>query len=126
MTVNGGRTHQSEQARLGVTQNEVPVAAQRRHEHSQHRAETLVGRTATERPHQHQRARQVGSVGRGAGTSRPHKLDRAGLGERVAGVVAVPTGQFDQRIEDRGLLELGGPLVGGGHLLRDGVALTHR
>jgi len=35
-------------------------------------------------------------------------------------------GQFDESVEDRGLLGLRAAFTGGCHLLRDGVTLTHR
>ena len=53
----------------------------------------------------------------GTGTSRSHEPDRAGLGERVAGMVEALTSQFVQRVDDRGLVRLGDAIVVVGQLL---------
>ena len=44
----------------------------------------------------------------------------------ATGVIAVPTGQFHQAVENRGLFRFRAPFIGGAHLLGDRITLAHR
>jgi hypothetical protein len=124
--VDGRRAHPHQQTGLVIADRKLPIPAQQRHQNRQHRGQEPAGRCPQHRPAPDQCRQQVRSVDRRPAGPGSDDLQDQGVPQGRPGIVAVPTGQFDQLVQDPGLPCTIGALIGEGFLLRHSLPLGHR
>lgn len=124
--VDGRCAHLHQQSGLFIGQVKLPVPTQQRHQDRQHRGEQPAGRGAQHGPALDEGRQKIRPVHRGPARAWSDDLQHQGIPQGRPGVVAVPTGQLDQFVQNPGLPGTISTLIGEGLLLRHSLPLGHR
>lgn len=125
--VDGGRADPAQQRRLLIGERDVPVAAQQRHQHRQHRCQQSPRRRPQRRPAGDQRRHQLRPIRRCPRRTRLRRSDRAArVPQHRPRPVTMPPGQLDDLIQNPRLASLIARPIRRGQLPRHRLALRHR